>query len=85
MFCQAGERPGFLAAEQAGERVVAVFTSIVELARFAGQTAWFAALGQDVLNLLPDGYDVIVDPGTTRAVRLRGDATVRRDDEASEA
>lgn len=80
VFCQAGERPGFLAVEDGDDPpTVPVFTSIVELARFAGQTPWFSALGQDVLNLLPDGYDVIVDAGTKRALRLRGDATVRVD------
>jgi hypothetical protein len=81
VFCQAGERPGFLAlgSRDAEDRAVPAFTSLVELARFAGQTAWFSALGQDVLNLLPDGYDIVVDPGTARAVRLRGDATARRD------
>lgn len=79
VFCQAGAHPGFLAVEEAGDLAVPVFTSLVELARFAGQTAWFSALGQDVLNLLPDGYDVVVDAGTPRAVRLRGDATTRRE------
>jgi hypothetical protein len=81
VFCEAGERPGFQAVDEGGEHIVPVFTTLVELARFAGQTPWFSALGQDVLDLLPDGYDIVFDPGTPRAVRLRGDATRRRDPE----
>ena len=82
VFCQAGERPGFVAVDEPdGRRSVPVFTTLVELARFAGQTPWFAALGQDVLNLLPDGCDVVVDPGSQRALRLRGDATQRLEPE----
>jgi|GEM_PF-1013741 len=77
VFSQAGERPGFLAVQDGADRAVPVFTSLVELARFAGQTPWFAAPGQEILDLLPDGYDIVLDPGTPRAVRLRGDATAR--------
>jgi SseB protein N-terminal domain len=77
VFCQAGDKPGFLAVDdgEGGERVVPVFTSLVALARRAGQTAWFSTIGQEALDLLPDGYDVVVDPGSPHTVRLRGSAT----------
>jgi len=85
VFCQAGERPGFLAVDgEHGDRVVPVFTSLVALARATGQTAWFSTVGQDVLDLLPDGYDVVVDPGSPHTVRLRGDATQLRPRTASD-
>lgn len=79
VFCQAGDTPGFLVIEDEGHRVVPVFTSLVELARFAGQTAWFSTTGQEVLDLLPDGCDVAVDPGTSHALRLLGSATALRE------
>jgi hypothetical protein len=77
VFCQAGDRPRFLAVDDSpdGEPVVPVFTSLVELARRAGQTAWFSTIGQEALDLLPDGYDIVIDPGSAHAVRLRGSAT----------
>jgi hypothetical protein len=79
VFCQAGERPGFRAVEDDGDRAVPVFTSLVELARFAGQTPWFSTVGQDVLDLLPDGYDIVVDPGWAHPLRLLGSATELRE------
>jgi len=79
VFCQAGDTPGFLAVEEDGDRVVPVFTSLVELARFAGQTAWFSTIGQELLDLLPDGYDIVVDPGSSHPLRLLGSATELRE------
>jgi len=79
VFCQAGDTPGFLAIEDDGDRVVPVFTSLVELARSAGQSAWFSTIGQEVLDLLPDGYDIVVDPGSSHPLRLLGSATELRE------
>ena len=78
VFCQANDRPGFVAVGEGAERFAPVFTSLVALARFAGQTPWFATTGQEVLDLLPDGYDIVLDAGAPYAIRLSGDATEQR-------
>ncbi|WP_438672075.1 SseB family protein [Spongiactinospora gelatinilytica] len=71
-----------------GGMVIPVFSSLPALVGFAardalvrfaaGRTGWFSARGQDLLDLLPDGFDLLLDPGTPHAVRLRAGATERR-------
>jgi hypothetical protein len=66
VYCRAAEGPpGFLAVDD----LVPVFSSEEELARFAlarGEgddvVAWFSTSGRDVLDLLPNGYGVALDP-----------------------
>lgn len=79
VFCQAtgpGAAPGVMALGSPGDGIVPVFTSLEELARFLaarGETEgadWFATTGEDLLGLIPDGYGVLLDPGTDHATLL---------------
>lgn len=80
VFCQATEppaHPGVLALGGPGNGVVPVFSSLEELGRFRAArdetgepVRWFATSGADLLGLVPDGYGVLVDPGSDHAVLL---------------
>ncbi|MYW03766.1 SseB family protein [Streptomyces sp. SID3343] len=61
LYCAQPESPGFGALGVPGDGMVPVFTSLEQLARFAGQGAWFSTLGSDLLDLLPPGYDLGLD------------------------
>jgi hypothetical protein len=54
----------------AGTQQIPVFSSLLGLSIFAGETTWAASLGQQVLDLLPDGYELILDPGQAHENRL---------------
>jgi hypothetical protein len=67
VYCRAASetRPCFLAVDD----LVPVFSSEEELARYAvargeaeGVVRWFSTTGREVLDLLPDGYGVALDP-----------------------
>ncbi len=77
VWCEAGERPGFVAIEWEGERLIPVFTSLEQLARARGAVAWFSTSGHDLFGLLPKGYDLVLDPGGETPLRLRT-AAVRK-------
>ncbi|MEU5878412.1 hypothetical protein [Spirillospora sp. NPDC047279] len=66
VYCQAPGDPGFLA--HAG--TVAVFSSLVTLTQALGDTAWFASTGRDVLDQLPAGYELFLDPLTPHATGI---------------
>jgi hypothetical protein len=59
------------------DAVVPVWTSEVELARSIGAGSWFSTTGADLLDLLPDGYDLVLDPDGDAALRLRPSALRR--------
>ncbi|WP_330477877.1 SseB family protein [Streptomyces platensis] len=64
LFFQRPERPGFLTvADPAGGDggVIPVFSSLVELARYAGACAWASARGADLAELAPAGFRFILD------------------------
>jgi hypothetical protein len=61
VFCEAGERPGFVAVGPPGDGFIPVFSSGAELARARGPVKWFSTTGADLFGLLPDGYDLILD------------------------
>ncbi|MBC6463576.1 SseB family protein [Actinomadura sp. HBU206391] len=63
---QAGEEPGFVAH---GELIPA-FTSLVALTQAMGDTAWFSTTGDEILDLLSPGYDLLLDPGAPHSVRV---------------
>lgn len=60
---------------RAAERLVPVFTSLEQFALFTDGGAWFSTTGADVLNLLPPGLDIWLDPAADHAVRLTSSAT----------
>lgn len=87
VYCQRGERPGFVAVGEPGHGVVPVFSSLTELANYTvgrGEpgTDWFSTTGADVLDLLPDGYGVVLDCAGPRPLTIPaeavGDAAVLR-------
>ena len=51
VFCEAGDRPGFVAVGPPGDGFIPVFTSEVELARARGPVRWFATTGADLFVL----------------------------------
>ena len=53
-----------------GTQQIPVFSSLLGLSIFAGETIWAASLGQEVLDLLPEGYELILDPGQAHEMRL---------------
>lgn len=73
--------------EEPPVRLVPVFSSLEQFALFVdeeesrggnesrGGAAWFSTTGADVLDLLPAGLDVWLDPGADHAVRLASAAT----------
>jgi hypothetical protein len=61
VFCEAGERPGFVAVGPPGDGFIPVFSSEGELARNRGAVRWFSTTGADLFGLVPDGYDLILD------------------------
>ncbi|MBT3166166.1 SseB family protein [Streptomyces sp. Vc74B-19] len=63
------------APTQQPARLVPVFTSLEQFALFTGGGAWFSTTGADVLDLLPPGLDVWLDPAAEHAVRLASAAT----------
>lgn len=47
-----------------------MFSSLAALADFAGDTAWFSTTGRDVIDLLPAGHHLVLDPGQPYSIRL---------------
>ena len=74
LFLQATEQPGFMAIGEPPEGLVPVWTTEAELARSLGAAAWFSTNGADLLDLLPPGYDLLLDPDGDSALRLRPSA-----------
>ncbi|MCX4834434.1 SseB family protein [Streptomyces sp. NBC_01016] len=60
-YFQRGEEPGFFAVEGPEGPLVAVFSSVAELARYAGACEWFSTLGADLMTLLPEDHGLVVD------------------------
>lgn len=77
LFLQATEQPGFMAIGEPPEGLVPVWTTEAELARSLGAAAWFSTNGADLLDLLPPGYDLLLDPDGDSALRLRPSALRR--------
>lgn len=71
LFCEAGERPGFIALGAPGAGFIPVFTSEAELARARGPAGWLATSGADLLGMIPEGYDLILDMAGPAPLRLR--------------
>lgn len=75
LYCQATGSPGVVAVG----RLVPAFTMPEALAGYAagkGETEpprYFSATGRDLLDLVPEGYGVLVDPGTGYATAFDRD------------
>lgn len=86
VLCVRPRRPGFLAYDEpaAGVRParpegeghpgggawVAVFSSLAEFGAFTGGGDWFSLRGADLLDLLPPGHALLLDPAGAAPLRL---------------
>ena len=57
-----GGRPAVAAFGPPGAGFVAMFYSLATLELHAGECDWASATGRDLLQLVPDGYGVVLDP-----------------------
>jgi hypothetical protein len=71
-------KPGVHIIEIQGKRVVPVFSSELELAKFAGKIDWFSTDGFDLLGLLPPGVFLGLDIDSPHRIQLNP-AAVRLD------
>ena len=71
VYCEGGEAVGFRALGSPGAGVIPVYTSVEQLSLARGTVPWFATTGRDLLDLLPPGYDVLLDPAGLAPLRLR--------------
>jgi hypothetical protein len=55
-------RPAVVAVGQPGAGHVAFFSSLESLAAHAGECDWASAPGRDLVDLVPEGYGLVVDP-----------------------
>ena len=78
VYCERPDAPGFRTLGPAGGGVVPVFTSLEQLALARGTVEWFALTGAELLDLLPTGYDIVLDLGGPTPLRLRPSALTAR-------
>jgi hypothetical protein len=78
VYCEQAPSPGFCALGPPGAGVVPVFSSPKQLALARGAVPWFSLPGVDLLDLLPAGYDLLLDAGGGTPLRLRPAALERR-------
>lgn len=78
VFCEGGTTVGFRALGTPGAGVIPVFTSLDQLALARGPVRWFSTTGDDLLGLLPAGYDLLLDAAGPAPLRLRPAALTRR-------
>ncbi|MFI1978595.1 SseB family protein [Streptomyces wedmorensis] len=74
LYFQRPERPGFLVSETQAGAVVPLFTSVRDLALFAGACPWASTTVADIIELLPDGVTALVDPLGERPFLLDAEA-----------
>jgi SseB protein N-terminal domain len=60
-------RPAVVAVGQPGAGYVAFFSSLESLAAHAGECDWASAPGRDLVDLVPEGYGLVVDPAGPHA------------------
>lgn len=70
LYSPAPPRPGVHVIEVRGDKVVPVFTSEAELARFMGRSRWFSTTGLDLLGLLPAGVTIGLDMASPHRLQL---------------
>lgn len=82
VFFLTGDRPGLVAFGDPGAGVVSVFSSLSELARFVvaqpematRETRWASTVGAEILQLVPPGYEITLDPASSDPVTIPKDA-----------
>ena len=55
-------RPAVAAFGPPGAGYIAMFSSLATLELHAGECDWASATGRDLLQLVPDGYGIVLDP-----------------------
>jgi hypothetical protein len=70
VYCERGERTGFVALGTPGDGVVCIYSSPDQVALARGTVPWFSLTGADLLDLLPAGYDLLLDLGADAPLRL---------------
>jgi SseB protein N-terminal domain len=70
LYCFLADEPGFMAVGEPGAGFIPMYSSEEALTAAEGSTAWFAAKGLDLLQLVPEGYGVVLDPGTDGEICL---------------
>lgn len=78
VYCERATRPGFRALGRPGDGMVPVFTSPAQLALARGPVGWFSLRGTDLLDLLPVGYDILLDLAGASPLLLRPGRIGRR-------
>ena len=78
LYCERGDSLGFRALGAPGGGVIPVFSSPQQLALARGAVSWFSMTGSDLLDLVPPGYDLLLDAGGSAPLRLRPAALARR-------
>jgi SseB protein N-terminal domain len=64
LYCPRGDKPGFLALHDTPEPVIPMFSCLAELRHYAGeQSRHFSVTGAEALDLVPDGYGIVLDIG----------------------
>lgn len=78
VYCERGDGPGFRALGTPGDGLIAVYSTPEQVALARGTVRWFSLTGADLLDLVPAGYDLLLDPGGEFPLRLRPAALARR-------
>ncbi len=69
LYCRRGPEIGFQAWGPPGQGWVSVYSSERTLLAGEGEACpWFSGPGADLLRLVPDGYGVVLDPGSDSEV-----------------
>ena len=82
VFFLTGEQPSVVVFGEPPDGVAPVSSALSELARFvlgrpelAGQeTLWASTVGAEILELVPLGYDITLDPTSAEPVTIPADA-----------
>jgi hypothetical protein len=78
VYCERADTPGFRALGAPHAGVIPVFSSPEQLALARGTVAWFSVTGSELLDLVPAGYDLLLDMGGPSPLRLRTAAMTAR-------
>ena len=81
LYCFLADEPGFMAVGEPGAGFIPMYSSEEALTAAEGPSAWFAAKGRGLLQLVPEGYGVVLDPGTDSEICLASWA-IRREPQA---